>query len=81
MVLFDEHQVVAPRIYHLLAEIALTEHGVAGHQTPLEGQPFEQPKACLVLVGLLLAAVGDGRLRERQTRFMSQQREQMHGFL
>ena len=81
MVVFDEHQVIAPRIDHLLAEIALAEHGIAGDQTPFEDQTFEQPKGCFVLVGLLLAAVGRSRLRQRQARFMGQQREQVHGFL
>jgi len=73
LVVFDEHQVVAPRVYHLLTEIALAEHGVAGDQAPFEDQTFEQPKGCVVLVGLLLAAVGHSRLRQRQTRFMGQQ--------
>ena len=81
MVVFDEHQVIAPSIDHLLAEVALAEHGVTGDQSPFEGQTFKQPKGCFVLVGLLFAAVGDCHLRERQTRFMGQQREQVHGLL
>src|SRR5271156_7198721 len=81
LILFDEHQVVAPRIDHLLTEIALAEHGVTGDQSPFENQTLEQPKGCFVLVGLLFAAVGNGHLRERQTRFMRQQREQVHGLL
>jgi len=81
LVVLDEHQVIAPRIDHLLTEIALTEHGVAGDQAPLEDQALEQSKGSLMLVGLLLTAVGDGHLRQRQARFMSQQRKQMHGFL
>jgi hypothetical protein len=70
LILFDEHQVVAPRADHLLTEIALAKQGVAGDQSPFEDQTFEQSKGCFVFVGLLFAAVGDGRLRERQTRFM-----------
>jgi hypothetical protein len=81
LVVFDKDQIVAPSIDHLLAEVALAEHGVASHQSPFEGQAFEQPKGCLVLVGLLLDTIGNGRLRQRQTRFMSQEREEVHGFL
>ena len=62
MVVFDEHQVIALRIDHLLAEIALAEYGIAGDQTPLEDQTLEQSKGGFVLVGLVLTAVGDGRL-------------------
>lgn len=81
MVVFDEHQVIALRIDHLPAEIALAEYGIAGDQTPLEDQTLEQSKGGFVLVGLVLTAVGDGRLRQCQARFMCQQREQVHGFL
>ena len=42
MVVFDEHQVIALRIDHLPAEIALAEYGIAGDQTPLEDQTLEQ---------------------------------------
>ena len=62
MVVFDEHQVIALRIDHLPAEIALAEYGIAGDQTPLENQTLEQSKGGFVLVGLVLTAVGDGRL-------------------
>ena len=72
MVAFDKHQVIAPRIDHLSAEIALAEYGIAGDQTPLEDQTLEQSKGGFVLVGLVLAAVGDGRLRQCQARFMCQ---------
>ena len=72
MVVFDEHQVIALRIDHLPAEIALAEHGIAGDQTPLEDQTLEQSKGGFVLVGLVLTAVGDGRLRQCQARFMCQ---------
>jgi hypothetical protein len=41
LVVFDEHQVVTPRVDHLLTEIALAEHGVAGDQAPFEDQTFE----------------------------------------
>ena len=75
LVVFDEHQVVAPSIDHLLAEIALAKHGITSHQAPFQDQTLQQPKGCFVLVGLLLATVGDGHLRQRQPRFMSQQRE------
>ena len=47
LVVFDEHQIIAPRIDHLLAKIALAEHSVAGDQAPLEDQSFEQPKRAL----------------------------------
>ena len=81
MVVFDEHQVIALRIDHLPAEIALAEYGIAGDQTPLEDQTLEQSKGGFVLVGLLLTAVGDSCLGQCQARFMSQQREQVHGLL
>ena len=68
MVVFDEHQVIALRIDHLPAEIALAEYGIAGDQTPLEDQTLEQSKGGFVLVGLVLTAVGDGRLRQCQAR-------------
>ena len=71
MVVFDEHQVIALRIDHLPAEIALAEYGIAGDQTPLEDQTLEQSKGGFVLVGLVLTAVGDGRL-QCQARFMCQ---------
>jgi hypothetical protein len=72
---------VSSTLDHLLAEITLAEHGVTGDQFPFEDQTFEQPKGCFVLVCLFFGAVGDGHLRERQTRLMSQQREQVHGLL
>jgi hypothetical protein len=72
LVVFDEHQVIALRIDHLPAEIALAEDGIAGDQTPLEDQTLEQSKGGFVLVGLVLTAVGDGRLRQCQARFMCQ---------
>ena len=70
LVVFDEHEIVAPGIDHLLTKIALAEHGITGDQAPFEHQILEQPEGCFVFVGLLFAAVGDNRLRERQTRFM-----------
>ena len=54
MIVFDEHQVIALRIDHLPAEIALAEDGIAGDQTPLEDQTLEQSKGGFVLVGLVL---------------------------
>jgi hypothetical protein len=65
LVLFHKPEVVAVRTNDPLGKIALAEDGVAGDQSPLENDSFEQSKGCLVLVGLVLAAVRNGCLGQR----------------
>ena len=67
-------------INDLLREIPLTEHGVAGDHSSFEDQAFEEPKGRLVLVGLIVATVGNGCLSERQARLVGHQRQQMDRF-
>ena len=46
-------------INDLLGKITLAEHGVAGYQSPFENNASKQLESCLVLVGLVFAAVGN----------------------
>jgi hypothetical protein len=80
LVLFDKPKEVTLVINDLLREITLTEHGVAGDHVPCEDQAFEKSKGRLVLVGLVVAAVGNGCLGKRYARLVGHQRQQMHRF-
>lgn len=80
MVRFDKPKEMTLLINDLLREIPLTEYGVAGDQASFEDQAFEESKGGLVLVGLIVAAVGNGCLSKRQARLVGHQRQQMHRF-
>ena len=80
MVLFDKPKEMTLLINDLLREIPLTEHGVAGDHSSFEDKAFEEPKGRLVLVGLIVATVGNGCLSERQARLVGHQRQQMYRF-
>jgi hypothetical protein len=81
LVLLDEPKEVPLGVEDLPGEVALAEDGVTGDHAPLQVDPREQPESRLVLIGLVLDAVGHGRLGERPARFVGHQREQMHGLL
>ena len=78
MVLFPKPKVVPLRINDPMGKITSAEDGVAGDQAPFENDAFEQPKGCLVLLGLVLAAARNGCLGQRQPRLVSHQTEQTH---
>jgi hypothetical protein len=80
LVLFDKPKEMTLLINDLLREIPLTEHGVAGDHSSFEDKAFEEPKGRLVLVGLIVATVGNGCLSERQARLVGHQRQQMYRF-
>jgi hypothetical protein len=63
LVLLDEPQEVPPGVDDLLGEVALAAEGVAADHAPLQVDPLEPPESRCVLVGLVLDAVGHGRLR------------------
>ena len=65
LVVFHKPKVVAVRIDDLLGKITLAEHSVAGYQSPFENDASEQLESCLVLVGLVFAAVGNLCLSQR----------------
>ena len=67
-------------INDLLREIPLTEHRVTGDDASFENQTFKESKSRLVLVGFIVATVGNGCLSERQARLVGHQRQQMHRF-
>lgn len=79
MVLLNEPKEVPLGVDDLPGEVALAEDGVAGDHAPLQVHPVEEPEGRLVLVGLVLGALGHGRLSEREARFVGHQGEQMHG--
>jgi hypothetical protein len=65
-------------VNNLLAQIALTEHRVAGDQSAFEHQTLQQPKSGLVFIRLVAAAVRHLGLGDRQPRLLGDQRQQMH---
>ena len=65
LVVLHKPKVMTVRIDDLLGKITLTEHGVAGYQSPFENDASEQLKSRLVLVGLVFTAVGNLCLRQR----------------
>jgi hypothetical protein len=62
----------------LSAQIALTEHRVAGDQTAFQHQSLQQSKGGLVFIRLIDTAVWDLGLGDRQPRLVGEQRQQMH---
>lgn len=60
---------------HLSAEVALTEHRVAGDHTPLQDQSTQQAQGRLVLVGLAI----DLGLPQGQAASLGHRRQQMDG--
>jgi hypothetical protein len=78
LILLDEPQVMPLGVEDLSAQVALTEHRVAGDQTAFQHQPVQQPKRGLVFIRLVDAALRDLGLGDRQPRLVGEQREQMH---
>jgi len=66
---------------NLLAQITLTEHGIASDQAALQHQSLEQSQRGFVLVGLVGTTVGDLGLGDRQPRLMGDQRQEMNRLL
>jgi hypothetical protein len=62
---------------NLSAQIALTEHRVAGDQATFQHQSLQKSKGGLVFIRLIDAAARDLGLRDRQPRFVGEQRQQM----
>lgn len=81
MVLLDEPQVVPLGVENLPAQIALTEHRVTGDQAAFQHHTVEQSKGGLVFIRLVVTAVGDLGLGDRQPRLVGDQRQQMHGLV
>jgi hypothetical protein len=79
LILLDEEQVMAPPVNDLGADVALAEHGVTGDQAAFEGKGLQEPKARLMLIGLVGDAARDGPLGERQPRLVGHEGEQVHG--